>query len=313
MTAAPSRMTAWVQVFLEAQAAEMDAAQNTQLGYARDLRFFSDWLAKHGQDFASAGQRDIEDYLIACEAEGLAKSTRARRLSAIKQLFRFAFEEGWRTENPAIQIKGPGRAKRLPKTLSIDEVDRLLDAARQSPKEKLRNTCLMELLYATGMRVTELVSLPVAAARGDPQMLLVKGKGGKERLVPLSPPARDALATYLAARDAAEDAARQEGKPPSRFLFPSRGKAGHLTRHRFFGLMKEFAVRGGVSPDKVTPHTLRHAFATHLLAGGADLRAIQTMLGHADVATTEIYTHVLDARLKDLVLQHHPLAKTPKS
>ena len=313
MTVAPPGMTGWVQVFLEAQAAEMDAAQNTQLGYARDLRFFADWLAQRGQDFASAGQRDIEDYLIACEAEGLAKSTRARRLSAIKQLFRFAFEEGWRTENPAIQIKGPGRAKRLPKTLSIEEVDRLLDAARQSPKEKLRNSCLMELLYATGMRVTELVSLPVAAARGDPQMLLVKGKGGKERLVPLSPPARDALATYLAARDAAEDTARQEGKPTSRFLFPSRGKAGHLTRHRFFGLIKEFAVRGGVSPDKVTPHTLRHAFATHLLAGGADLRAIQTMLGHADVATTEIYTHVLDARLKDLVLQHHPLAKTPKS
>jgi integrase/recombinase XerD len=144
-------------------------------------------------------------------------------------------------------------------------------------------------------------------------MLLVRGKGGKERLVPLSPPARIALAAYLEARDAAEETSRRDGKPPSKFLFPSRGKSGHLTRHRFFGLIKEFAVAGGVSPDKVTPHTLRHAFATHLLAGGADLRSIQTMLGHADVATTEIYTHVLDARLKALVLDHHPLAKPTKT
>ncbi len=310
---APDQMARWVQVFLEAQAAEMDAAENTLLSYARDLDRFAEWLTDKGLHFASALQGDVENYLISCEAEGLAKSTRARRLSAIKQLYRFAFEEGWRADNPAIQIKGPGRAQRLPKTLSIQEVDRLLEAARSSPKETLRNTCLMELLYATGMRVTELVSLPVAATRGDPRMLLVKGKGGKERLVPLSPPAREALTAYLAQRDADEEAARKDGKPLSRFLFPSRGKSGHLTRHRFFGLIKEFAVRGGVSPAKVTPHTLRHAFATHLLEGGADLRAIQTMLGHADVATTEIYTHVLDARLKDLVMQHHPLAKPRKS
>jgi integrase/recombinase XerD len=309
----PEQMARWVQVFLEAQAAEMDAAQNTLLSYARDLKRFADWLGAHGRQFADASHTDVEDYLIDCEAEGLAKSTRARRLSAIKQLYRFAFDEGWRPDNPAIQIKGPGRAQRLPKTLSIQEVDRLLDAARASPKETLRNTCLMELLYATGMRVTELVSLPVSAVRGDPRMLLVRGKGGKERLVPLSPPARLALASYLAERDAAEEIARKEGKPPSRFLFPSHGKAGHLTRHRFFGLIKEFALRGGVSPSKVTPHRLRHAFATHLLEGGADLRAIQTMLGHADVATTEIYTHVVDARLKDLVMQHHPLAKPRKS
>ncbi len=310
---APTDMPRWIQVFLEAQAAELDAATNTQLAYARDLQNFDAWLLDRGTDFACATRDDVEAYLIDCENEGLAKSTRARRLSAIKQLFRFAFEEGWRDDNPAIQIKGPGRAKRLPTTLSHDEVDRLLAAAHGSPKEALRNACLMELLYATGMRVTELVSLPVSAARGDPQMLLVRGKGGKERLVPLSPPARDALAAYLAARDAQQDLARKAGKPASSFLFPSRGKAGHLTRHRFFGLIKEFAVRGGVAPDKVTPHTLRHAFATHLLEGGADLRAIQTMLGHADVATTEIYTHVLDARLKDLVMQHHPLAKPAKS
>ena len=313
MTDTDQPMARWIQVFLEAQAAELDAATNTQLAYARDLKAVSLWLADQSLHFAHARQDDLERYLIACEAEGLAKSTRARRLSAIKQIYRFAFEEGWRDDNPAIQIKGPGREKRLPKTLEIDEVDRLLDAARNSPKEALRNTCLMELLYATGMRVTELVSLPVSAARGDPRMLLVRGKGDKERLVPLSPPARAALAEYLQARDTAEDAARKKGHTPSKFLFPSRGKLGHLTRHSFYGLIKDFAVAGGVSPDKVTPHTLRHAFATHLLAGGADLRSIQTMLGHADIATTEIYTHVLDERLKDLVLDHHPLAKTPKT
>ncbi len=312
MTPTDQSMARWVQVFLEAQAAELDAATNTQLAYARDLQDFAGWLAPKGLHFAGATRDDVESYLIACEAEGLAKSTRARRLSAIKQLYRFAFEEGWRDDNPAIQIKGPGRAQRLPKTLSVDEVDRLLDAARNTPREALRNTCLMELLYATGMRVTELVSLPVSAARGDPRMLLVRGKGGKERLVPLSPPAREAMAAYLTARDTAEEVARKAGKPASKFLFPSRGKSGHLTRHRFFGLIKEFAVAGGVSPAKVTPHTLRHAFATHLLAGGADLRSIQTMLGHADVATTEIYTHVLDERLKALVLDNHPLAKAAK-
>jgi integrase/recombinase XerD len=305
-------MARWVQVFLEAQAAELDAATNTQLAYARDLQDFAGWLAPKSLHFQTATRDHIESYLIDCEAQGLAKSTRARRLSAIKQLYRFAFEEGWRDENPAIQIKGPGREQRLPKTLDVAEVDRLLAAARNTPREAARNACLMELLYATGMRVTELVSLPVSAARGDPRMLLVRGKGDKERLVPLSPPARVALADYLVQRDDAEDAARKNGKPASKFLFPSRGKTGHLTRHRFFGLIKEFAVAGGVSPQKVTPHTLRHAFATHLLAGGADLLSIQTMLGHADVATTEIYTHVLDERLKELVLDHHPLSKPVK-
>ena len=305
-------MARWVQVFLEAQAAELDAATNTQLAYARDLQDFAGWLAPKSLHFQTATRDHIESYLIDCEAQGLAKSTRARRLSAIKQLYRFAFEEGWRDENPAIQIKGPGREQRLPKTLDVAEVDRLLAAARNTPREAARNTCLMELLYATGMRVTELVSLPVSAARGDPRMLLVRGKGDKERLVPLSPPARVALADHLVQRDDAEDAARKNGKPASKFLFPSRGKTGHLTRHRFFGLIKEFAVAGGVSPQKVTPHTLRHAFATHLLAGGADLLSIQTMLGHADVATTEIYTHVLDERLKELVLDHHPLSKPVK-
>lgn len=308
-------MTAdWISPFLEAQAAELNAAENTLLAYGRDLRDARDWLSARGHGFDTATQADIEAYLISLDAEGLARSTRARRLSSIKQLYRFAYEDGLRTDNPALQIKGPGRDKALPKTLTMTEVDRLLVAAEthgRSAGDRLRNTCLMQLLYATGMRVSELVGLPVSAARGNPQLLLIRGKGGKERMVPLSPPARVALTSWLAHRDEAEDLARiEKGTPASRFLFPSRGKDGHLTRIRFFTLIKELAVAGGVSPDAVTPHTLRHAFATHLLQNGADLRAIQTLLGHADIATTEIYTHVLDERLKALVLEKHPLAKS---
>ncbi|MBR9649951.1 site-specific tyrosine recombinase XerD [Thalassovita aquimarina] len=302
----------WISAFLEAQSAELGAADNTRLAYARDLKDFAAWTVRQSVDFTAISRDQIETYLIDCEAQGLARSTRARRLSAIRQLFRFAFEEGLRQDNPAIQICGPGRDKKLPKTLSEDEVDRLLDAARttgRSASDRLRNSCLMEVLYATGMRVSELVSLPVAATRGDPRVLLILGKGGKERMVPLSPPARAMLAEWLATRDEIEEAARKKGLPASRYLFPSRGKSGHLTRHRFFQIVKNLAVAAGVAPDKVTPHTLRHAFATHLLANGADLRAIQTLLGHADVATTEIYTHVLDERLKELVLEHHPLAR----
>ena len=306
---APSGMMHWIQSFLEAQAAELDAATNTQLAYARDLKDFADWLDRRKTHLLDADRTNVENYLISCEAEGLAVSTRARRLSAIKQLYRFAFEEGWRSDNPAVQIKGPGKPKRLPKTLGVEDVDRLLHAARTHGRETARNTCLMELLYATGMRVTELVSLPIAAARGNPQMLLVRGKGGKERMVPLSAAALNAISDWLDVRDTAEDLAKRKGIPASKFLFPSRSKDGHLTRHRFFVLIKELAVAAGISPESVTPHTIRHAFATHLLAGGADLRAIQTMLGHADLATTEIYTHVLDERLKDLVLTHHPLSK----
>ena len=300
-----------IATFLEAQAAELDAAENTQLAYARDLKDFAGWSDRDGTELLEVTQDSIERYIVSLQASGLARTTRARRLSAIKQFFRFAFEEGWRTDNPAIRIKGPKREKRLPKTLSEAEVDRLLDAARDGRKtDRTRNTCLMELLYATGMRVSELVSLPVAAARGNPKLLLVRGKGGKERMVPLSPPARTALLVWLKERDAAAETARiEKGTPESRFLFPSRGKSGHLTRHAFYLLLKDLAVTADVSPDTVTPHTLRHAFATHLLANGADLRAIQTLLGQADVGTTEIYTHVLEERLRDLVLDHHPLAK----
>ncbi|MEM8654606.1 MAG: site-specific tyrosine recombinase XerD [Pseudomonadota bacterium] len=302
----------WISTFLEAQAAELGAARNTLLAYGRDLKDVDAWLAARGTDFETANMTHVEAYLIHCDAQGLAKSTRARRLSAIKQLYRFAFEEGWRDDNPAIQIASPGQDKRLPKTLDEAEVDRLLVAARAFGKgdhDRLRDTCLMELLYATGMRVSELVSLPVSSARGDPQMLLILGKGGKERLVPLSPSARTALIAWITLRDKRQETAEAKGAAPSRFLFPSRGVAGHLTRHWFYARIKSLSVHAGVDPSKVTPHTLRHAFATHLLAGGADLRAIQTMLGHADVATTEIYTHVVDERLTQLVMDHHPLAK----
>ncbi len=306
----------WMSGFLEAQAAELGASENTLQAYARDLRDFAEWARDAGHDPCTLQKAEIEAYLSHCDQQGLARSTRARRLSAIKQFYRFAFDERLRDDNPAIKIKGPGRRKSLPKTLDLEEVDRLLQAADSTGRSKAdrsRNTCLMELLYATGMRVSELVSLPVATVRGRPQMLLIKGKGGKERMVPLSSSAHEAVTDWLSHRDAAQDKKRAEGKPDSPFLFPSTGKLGHMTRHRFYLLIKELAVRAGVSPEKVTPHTLRHAFATHLLANGADLRVIQTLLGHADVATTEIYTHVLDEHLRDLVNTAHPLMQKARS
>ncbi len=311
--AAAMPMAHWISAFLEAQAAELDAARNTLLAYGRDLSDFSGWLAYRDAHFATATQAMVEDYLVSCEAEGLSAATRARRLSSIRQLYRFAFEEGWREDNPAIRLKGPGRSRRLPGTLSREEVEALLTAARDHPRDPLRATCLMELLYATGLRVSELVSLPVASLRGDPEMLLVRGKGGRERMVPLSRPARAAVAAWLARRDEAEAAASAAGKPASKFLFPARGRDGHLTRQSFFVMVKELAIAAGLSPDQVTPHVLRHAFASHLLAGGADLRAIQALLGHADLSTTEIYTHVQSERLSALVHEHHPLARaTPR-
>lgn len=309
---APRHMDQWISTFLEAQAAELDAARNTRLAYGRDLKDFSEWLNHRDKSFADASRDDVEDYLVSCDANGLSKATRARRLSSIRQLFRFAHEEGWREDHPAIRIKGPGAVQRLPKTLSHEDVGRLLETVRshgRNADERLRNTAALELVYATGMRVTELVSLPVAAVRGDPRMVLVRGKGGKERMVPLSGPSRQAIADWLASRDAAEEKARPKGAAPSKFLFPGSGSDGHLTRQQFHHLLKTLSVAAGVSPALVTPHALRHAFATHLLAGGADLRVIQTLLGHADVATTEIYTHVLDEHLKELVLTHHPLAR----
>jgi len=256
----------WLGSFLEAMAAERGAAANTLAAYERDLSDAARWLAARGLDFAVATEADFEAYLVGLTDEGLSKATRARRLSALKQLYRFAFEDGLRQDNPVVQISGPGKDKALPKTLSLEEVDRLLEAARSGGRaaDRLRNTCLMELLYATGMRVSELVSLPAAAARGDPRMLLIRGKGGKERMVPLSPPAREALAAWLAQRDKTEAARREAGHAVSAFLFPSHGKAGHLTRHAFYALIKGFAVAGGVSPEAVSPHTLRHLSLIHI-------------------------------------------------
>ncbi len=301
-----------ISTFLEAQSAELGASQNTLLAYARDLKDLAGLLGTQNKSFAAATRDDIEQYLIACDADGLSNARRSRRLSATKQLFRFLFEEGLRDSNPAIEIKGPSKSKKLPSTLSSKEVEQLISAAAnvgKSPNDRLRNLCLMELLYATGMRVSELVSLPIAATRGNPDMLLVLGKGGKERMVPLSGQAKDALNNWLDIRADIDEQNRQKKLPVSKFLFPSRGKLGHLTRHAFYLLIKDIAVKAGIMPSKVTPHVLRHAFATHLLENGADLRVIQTLLGHADVSTTEIYTHVLEERLKSLVLKHHPLAK----
>ena len=300
----------WISNFLEAQAAELGAARNTQEAYGRDLKDFLSFLESRGAGFSTADRAMVEDYLVQCEAIGLATATKARRLSSIKQLYRFAFEEDLRKDNPAIQVRGPRKDKRLPKSLSLQEVEQLLQTAHTMPKQradKMRLTCLMDLLYATGMRVTELVSLPVAAVRGNPDMILVRGKGGKERMVPLSPSARDAVILWLSLRD------QDEANTKSTFLFPSRGKQGHLTRIWFFQQIKKLALMAGVNAEKVTPHSLRHAFATHLLAGGADLRSIQTLLGHADIATTEIYTHIQYERLRELVLEHHPLARPQKT
>ncbi|NOX72238.1 MAG: site-specific tyrosine recombinase XerD [Alphaproteobacteria bacterium] len=304
-----------IPVFLEAVRAELDIADNTILAYGRDLADFTRFIGEKALGFDDISRATIEAYLIGLDHAGLAPSTRARRLSAIRQFFRFAYEEGWRADNPAIQIKAPKQAKSLPVTLSEADVERLLAQASQHGKtvaDKRRNACLFQLLYATGMRVSELVSLPVTAARGNPQMLLVMGKGGKERLVPLSPPARVATCDWLAVWDEQAELARKSGVPASKFLFPGRGKAGHLSRITFYNLVKAIALAAGLPPDNITPHTLRHAFATHLLAGGADLRVIQTLLGHADISTTEIYTHVLEERLKSLVLTHHPLATDEK-
>ena len=304
----------WISTFLQAQAAEHSAAHNTQLAYGRDLLAFAAFLAPTA--LSQASRADVETYLLRCAAEGLSQSTRARRLSSIRQLYRFAFEEGWRADNPALQITGPGATRHLPKNLSQDDVLRLLNAARatgHTARERQRNTLLMELLYATGLRVSELVTLPMAAVRGAPKMILVKGKGNKDRMAPLSDPAREGITAWLTLRDADEDQARLAGKPANRYLFPGSGADGHLTRQQFFGLVKAMALTAGLDPAQVSPHVLRHAFATHLLANGADLRVIQTLLGHADLSSTEIYTHVLEDHLKDLVLSHHPLAQTRKT
>ncbi|WP_323717463.1 tyrosine recombinase [Paracoccus aminovorans] len=304
-----------ISAFLDAQAAEAGAARNTLLAYGRDLKDFAGWLAGRGLTLLTVPREGIEDYLGFCDAQGLSRATRARRLSAIRQIMRFALDEGWREDDPAGRISGPGRMQRLPKVLDRAEVQAMFDALPRlgrSDSERARNLALIELIYATGMRVSELVALPVGACRGDPALLLIRGKGGKERMVPLSNPARRALSAWLALRDNAPEASplgRLVAGKGARWLFPAASREGHMTRQAMNGLLHQLALAAGIDPARVSPHVLRHAFATHLLEGGADLRAIQTLLGHADLGTTEIYTHVLDARMRDLVLNHHPLAK----
>ena len=300
-----------IDAFLEAKSAETGASQNTLSAYARDLSDFHEFLINQNQDLIRITMAGIESYLVDLVNRDLSRATRARRLSAIKQFFHFCLEENWRTDHPALQITGPGREKSLPKTITVIDVDRLMESAITLAKgqvERARNACLMQVLYSTGMRVSELMSLSVGACRGEPEYLLIKGKGDKERIVPLSPPASAALILWLYHRDREDERKVSEGHDASPFLFPSRGKLGHLTRHWFYQNIKNWAVNAGIDAGTVTPHTIRHAFATHLLANGADLRVIQTLLGHADLSTTEIYTHVLDGHLRDLVMDHHPLS-----
>lgn len=306
-----------IGAFLEALSAERGAALNTLAAYERDLGTFSEWLSGRGLRLSDADREMIEHWLESLAAAGLSPATRARRLSSIRQFYRFAFSEGWREDDPGVGIAGPARARRLPGTLTTQDVDRLLDAASErasSDPRGARLRCIVELLYATGLRVSELVALPRAAMRGDPRMILVSGKGGRERMVPLSPAAREAVAAWCQHRDAAERAntdrgGREKNGRLSPWLFPSHGRSGHLTRVAVWQALKELAVQAGIDPARLSPHKLRHAFATHLLANGADLRSIQALLGHADISTTEIYTHVLDERLRALVLEKHPLAK----
>lgn len=290
-------------------AAERGAAANTLAAYRRDLDDFLRFIADSGAgDFDRAilavTTESLRDYMSHLSNSGLAASTASRRLSALRQFFGFLFIEGIRTEDPTAVIDSPRRARALPKVLTEEEVDRLLAAARAiEGADGLRLTSMLELLYATGLRVSELVTLPFSAALRDPSVLIVRGKGGRERMVPLTDVARSALRDYCDVRGSFLK--RRKDSP---WLFPSTGKEGHLSRQRFGQMLKALAVKSGIEPRKVSPHVLRHAFASHLLANGADLRSVQQMLGHADISTTQIYTHVLDERLRLLVRDKHPLS-----
>jgi integrase/recombinase XerD len=290
--------------FIEMLIAERGAAANTVAAYRRDLDDFSAFQISRKHGVGDAGSDDLRAYLGALARRGLAPRTAARRLSCLRQLYGFLLSEGIRDDDPAAVIDAPVRGRTLPKILSEDEIEGLLAAAHaRDGAEGLRLVALVEVLYATGLRVSELVGLPLSALEGDGRLLLVRGKGGKERLVPLGEPASEAIAAYREIRP------RFLGTDASPWLFPSRGAEGHLTRRRLGQLLKDLAIEAGIDPAKVSPHVLRHAFASHLLAHGADLRSVQAMLGHADISTTQIYTHVLDARLTALVTTHHPLAQ----
>lgn len=292
-------------------AAERGASRNTLDAYRRDLSAFEAWLAQKGSGARTAMREEVRGWLAHLARRGGAASSQARRLSALRQFYAFLYSEGWRKDDPTSALESPRRAQALPKTLSQNDVQKLIDTARPKQNEEqtvetARLVCLLEILYATGLRVSELVTLPLSAARTRNDFLLVKGKGAKERLVPLNPPARKAISDYLALRGQFVRSARTG----ERYLFPSRGAAGHLTRRRCHQLFKELAQKAGIDPKKLSPHVLRHAFATHLVEGGADLRSVQTLLGHADIATTQIYTHVANERLKATVASAHPLSRS---
>jgi integrase/recombinase XerD len=306
-----------ISLFLDMLAAEQGAGDNTLDAYRRDLEDLCEFLSRHGQGLAGVETQGLRDYLADLEARGFKSSSVARRLSSTRHLFRFLLNERIRLDDPAAILSGPKRGRGLPKVLSISDVDRLLvrakaltSGAEASALQRLRAMrlyCMLEVLYATGLRVSELVALPLSASRRDARMIVVRGKGNKERLVPLNEPARQAMADYLAAIEALKPANRKNAAS-SKWLFPSFGESGHLTRQHFARDLKELAAAAGLAPRLVSPHVLRHAFASHLLHNGADLRIVQTLLGHTDISTTQIYTHVVEERLKSLVRDLHPLA-----
>ncbi len=301
-----------IETFLEMMAVERNAAANTLKNYGRDLARFSAFIRARRESLETAGADDIAAWLGALEADGLAASTAALKVSALRQFYQFLYAEGVRADNPTVIIDRPKTRRPLPKVLDAAEVAALLEAAArmQGPKG-VRMRAMLEILYAAGLRVSELVGLPFGAFRKDQRCLIIRGKGDKERLAPLSKHALSAAKEYLACRE--EFLTGKAGKKkPSPWFFPSRGKTGHITAARFAQMLKDLAVEAGVPPSKVSPHVLRHAFATHLLEGGADLRSVQQMLGHSDITTTQIYTHVAQDRLKDLVFSSHPLAKSRK-
>src|SRR6201747_1966800 len=308
-----------IDLFLDMLAAEQGAGDNTLDAYRRDLTDFSEFLAARKQNFTGAETQALRDYLADLDARGFKSSSVARRLSAMRHLFRFLLNERIRSDDPAAILSGPKRGRGLPKVLSIADVDRMLTRAKalaQAPETSalqrlraMRLYCLLEVLYATGLRGSELVALPLSASRRDARMIVVRGKGDKERLVPLNEPSRQAMADYLAAMEALKPE-KKKNAAASKWLFPSFGESGHLTRQHFARDLKELSALPGRGPRRVTPHVLRHAFESHLLHNGADLRIVQTLLGHTDISTTQIYTHVVEERLKSLVRDMNPLAET---
>jgi integrase/recombinase XerD len=308
-TALSSMTLRRIEAFLEMLVAERGAAKATKDAYDTDLKDIATFLAARGVALEGADAASLRAYVVEMTARALEPRTAARRLSAMRQFYRFLISDGSRADDPTANLDTPRLGRPLPKILSRGEVDMRIEAASEWPGEEgVRLRVILELLYATGLRVSELVALPLAAMRRDPRFLVVRGKGGKERIVPLSEPARRALADYLECRGGFVPQTEAGGSKAERWLFPSRGGEGHLTRQRCGQLLKELALKAGLDPARLSPHVLRHAFASHLLDGGADLRSVQQMLGHADIATTQIYTHVQGERLRRLVETAHPLA-----